>query len=356
MKAILSYFDGLYFSEPVFFVFLNLLWLLGIIILLVLVLKVIYRPKKSKNSQYKILGRDGIWVLALIICALSIIALTGPKANKGVKLISGGNIDVGFIVDNSFSTKTDDIGGKSRLDIAKNIIADFVDSGALKTGDRITLFVFGTNSVWRMPFSEDFNIFRSQLDELSHPQVYDEDSQLNTNLANAIEHVPKAVDKQDNFFKKKSGSLGTSWIKNNIIMFLFSDGDDNEDATLSRGIRELNKRNIKIYSVGIGTKEGKKITIEAYDPNDSNKTTKITIKTGLKTQRLSEIALKTGGELYLVDSRAGITGAQSFLKNAVNKNRTLTPRLVASNESRDIWWEILALPSVILMLLLIKVT
>lgn len=354
MENIKGWFESLYFSEPDYFSLFNLWYVLFGALAVVIILKLIYRPTKSKFSRYLLFGRDTVWVAALAICALSVVALAGPKISKGVKLNPGGNIDVGFLVDYSFSTRTDDVGGKSRLEVIKTVIAKFVDSGELKAGDRITLFVFGTNSFWRMPLSEDFNIFKSQLAEISHPQVYWDNSQLRTNLAVQIELISEDMDKQDGYFKKNAATLGISWFQNNRIMFLFSDGDDRVGADPEHGIRELNKRKIKVYPVGVGTVEGKKITIEAYDPNDSNKTIKTTEKTSLKTQRLNEIAAKTGGKTYIIDSPAAISGAQGFLKDSVNSNRTLTPRLVASGESQDIWWEILAIPALILLLVIIK--
>ncbi len=355
MDGIRNWLAGLYFSEPIYFTFLNLLWLLAAIVGMALIYKLVYRPLKPKYSQYQLLGVDAAWVAVLIICALSIISLAGPKIKKGMKLIQGGNIDVGFLVDYSFSMKADDIAGKSRLDIMKKVITAFIDSGELTAGDRVTLFIFGTHSIWRMPLSEDLNDFRSKLAEISHPAIYEEDSQLYTNLSNVIEHVPKEMDKQDGILSKKTNILNVSWLKNNRIMLLFSDGDDQEGADLGLGIKELNKRKIKIYSVGVGSKEGKKVTVETYDPDGAEKPPiKITIKTGLKMQRLKEIASKTGGESYAIDSAAGIGGVQGFLKNAVNANRSSSPRLVASSESRDIWWEVLAIPSLILMLTMIK--
>lgn len=353
MDNIRQWFESLFFSEPIYFIFLNLLWVLIAVLVAVLTLKLIYRPKKSKYSKYLLFGKDTVWVAVLAICALSIMALAGPRVNRGMKLTPGGNIDVGFLVDYSFSTRTDDVDGKSRLDVMKSVIAKFIDGGTLKPGDRITLFVFGTHSFWRMPFSEDFSVFRSQLAEISHPQVYQEDSQLNTNLVNVIEHIPRAMGK-DNLFGKKAQSLNIPWFANNKIIFLFSDGDDNEKADLGRGINELNKRNIKVFSVGVGTKEGKKITIEAYSPDGSDKPVKITIKSALQMRRLNEIAVKTSGDVYVIDSATAISGAQSFLQNAVNSNRNFSPRLVTSNESRDIWWEILTIPAVMLLLVIIK--
>lgn len=354
MDNIRGWFESLYFSEPAYFYLFYLFYVLVGVLAAVVILKLIYRPTKSKFSKYKLFGKDTVWIAALMICVLSVAALAGPKVSKGVKLTPGGNIDVGFLVDYSFSTRTDDISGQSRLDVMKAVIAKFVDGGVFKAGDRVTLFIFGTHSFWRMPLSEDFNIFQSQLAEITHPQVYEEDSQLNTNVANVLEHIPKSMDKQDNFFKKNAALLGTSWFKNNRIMFLFSDGDDKGNADISRSVMELNKRKIKIYSVGVGTKEGKTITIKGYDPNDLNKTIKTTVKTGLKMQRLNEIAAKTGGEAYIIDSTTSINDVQGFLKNAINSNRTLTPRLVASGESQDIWWEILAIPAITLLLAIIK--
>lgn len=354
MDGIRQWFENLFFSEPAYFIFLNLVWISAAVLIVVLAIKLIYRPKKSKYSKYQFFGKDSAWVAALAICALSVVALAGPRVSKGMVLTPGGSIDVGFLVDSSFSTKADDVNSKSRLETMKTVIADFANSGTLRAGDRVTLFVFGTHSFWRMPFSGDFNVFKSQLAEISHPQVYQEDSQLNTNLANAVEHISRAVDK-DNIFEKKARLLNISWFKNNQIMFLFSDGDDSEGANLGRGIRELNKRKIKVYSVGVGTKEGKKITIESYNPDGSDKPVKTTIKSALQMRRLNEIAVKTGGEVYVIDSAAAISGARGFLKNAVNTNRNFSPRLVASGESRDIWWQILAIPAIVLLLIMIRV-
>lgn len=355
MADIRNWFDGLYFSEPIYFIFLNFLWVLAVIIGLALIYKFYYRPRKPKYSQYQLVGVDAVWVAVLMACTLAIISLAGPKIKKGMKLAQSGNIDVGFLVDYSFSTKADDIGGKTRLDIIKKAIISFIDGGGLKPGDRVTLFAFGTHSVWRMPLSGDVNDFRSKLGEISHPAIYQEDSQLYTNLSSVIEHVPECMDRQDRFFQKNSNLFNISWFKSNRIMFLFSDGDDKMETDLGPGIRELNKKKIKIYSIGVGTKEGKKVSVETYDSDGAEKPPlKITIKTGLKMQRLNEIAHKTGGEPYIIDSTASINGVQKFLKNAVDSNRTALPRLVASSESRDIWWEILAIPSVVLMLVMIK--
>ena len=144
--VIRGWFESLYFSEPIYFIFFNLLLALAVIIAAVLTYKLYHRPRKSKYSRYQLLGVDAIWVVILIICALSVISLAGPKIKKGVKFTQGGNIDIGFLVDYSFSTKADDIAGKPRLDIIKKVIADFFDSNTLKPGDRVTLFVFGTHS------------------------------------------------------------------------------------------------------------------------------------------------------------------------------------------------------------------
>src|SRR3989344_7035898 len=223
--SIRDWLEGLSFSEPFYFAFLDVLFVLITVVAVIITLKPIFPPTITNYSRYRLFGKDTVWVAALFIFVLSVVALAGQKVNKGVKLTPGGNIDVGFLVDASFSTRASDIDGKTRLDIAKTAIANFVDSGILKPEDRLTLFVFGTISVWRMPLSEDFNEFKSQLAEISHPQVYWDDSQLTTDISNVIEHVPKSMDKQDGFFKKTADTLNVPWFKNNRIMFLFSDGD-----------------------------------------------------------------------------------------------------------------------------------
>jgi len=358
MTNIKAWLESLFFSDPVYFTFFYFLATLVIVFVVILLLK-LKRPKKTKYSRYQLLVKDAGLIAVLVLCGVSIVALAGPK-NRTYKLITGGNVDLIIVVDNSYSTtEANDVSGKTRLETIKTIIAGMLDSkngnNLFRPGDRITLFAFGTHSIWQLPLSEDLDDFNSKLVSVTTvPKVYWDDSRLSTDMAKVLEHIPESMDRQDNFFKRNAGNFKVSWVQHNRVTFLFSDGDDREGIDIKRGVDELKKRNIKVFPVGVGTRAGQEVTVKTYDPGGSDKPVRKTRRTTLQMELLNEIAAKTGGESYIVDEVSRISDAQSFLKSAADDNRSLTPRLVPSEEGRDVWWEILAIPGIVLLGFMIK--
>lgn len=212
-----------------------------------------------------------------------------------------------------------------------------------------------------MPFSKDADEVRAKLAELSHPEVYTDESQLTTDLSAILEHIPEAVDKANNSARRRR--LGLESSSGSPIVFLFTDGDDQIKNDLNRGLQELKKRKIKVYAVGVGTKAGRtikvKISTPGYDQYDeetgqflhyyAGTEEELMVHTALQIQNLASIAGFTGGGLFVADSATGYL--QNFLENAVKANRSASFRLVYSTKSRNVWWEVLAVPAVILLFL-----
>ncbi len=352
---------GLNFLTPTYFIFWFLAAAIFILLALALFLKLYFRPRRSKHSRYRLFGPDLVWLPFWLLSILIIIALAGPEGNRGYTISSGGQIDIIFAVDNSFSMVAKDV-QPSRLELAKKEILGFLDSPLWQKGDRFTLFLFAKNSNWRMPLSEDVDELRAELFELTPPEKYFEESRLTTDLSAVLEHIPIGMDKADNFYKF-ARHLGLQDSFRRRIVFLFTDGDDQIKNSLDKGLRELKKRNIKVYPVGVGTRAGRTVRIKVsnpaqynYDDESGAQNTfrpafeeEITIRTVLQTQNLTKIAGFTGGEMFVLDSNQNYL--RNFLANAVNANRIASLGLSYSTESKNIWWEVLAVPALILLFL-----
>ncbi|MBI4160505.1 MAG: VWA domain-containing protein [Candidatus Yanofskybacteria bacterium] len=351
MPDIKGWTDSLHFADSSYFILFNLVWIAAVILAVVLALKMRYRPPRPRFSKFKFLGEDWAWVSAILICAVGITALAGPRISDGLILSQSGGIDVMVWMDNSYSMRGDDI-KPSRQEAVKKAAISLAEKGILKAGDRVTLFVFGDITRWRMPFSEDLNDFSAKISEISHPEVYEEDVQLYTDFGYLLEYVTRCIEKQDAFFKKSRWKLGLNQYSNNRIAFLMSDGNNESVRKLDVGVRELQKKYIKVFAVGAGTKSGAEIKVLAYNASDDTKPpVKVTIKSKLEMENLDKISSTTGGDSFVFDSESKAHALEGFMRDAINSNRSSLPRLVYSDKARDLWWELLALLALPLILL-----
>lgn len=352
IEKIESWLGDIYFSEPSYLIFFDLFWVIVPLFLLILVLKWLKRPQKSRGSIYRSIGREWVWLCVILILTVSMVALAGPRSGGGYIISQSGSVDIAIVFDNSASMKSAEL-GRSRHEIAIAAISSFLNSKSLKPGDRITLFVFGRIAVWKMPFSKDLDDLKGKLGRTSHPDVYQDEFQLLTDLSGMLNYIPKCLDK-DSVFQNVARHYDVPWFTNNRIIFLFSDGDDQERSSLDDAIRELNVRNIKVYPIAIGTPRKSKLKVRVYNADKPlAKPQEITIETALRTGELSRVAAQTGGDIFVLDSPD--KNPLNFMKKAVTENRSSLPRLVRSAEKgQDIWWEILTPVSILAILFAIK--
>lgn len=319
----------------------------------VILLKFFFRPRRTKYSRYQLWGADLRWVAVIIIGLLSVIALAGPRVNNGYSFSQGGSVDVLVFMDNSLSMRAGDL-RPSRQEAAKEAVLMLVDKDILRPGDRVTLFVFGGVTRWRMPLSEDREDFKAKVAEINQPEIYNEDFQLDTNFSYLLEYVAKCLDKQDGFAERNQGRFNLKTYANNRLALMFSDGNNESSSKLDRGLRELNRRNIKVYTIGVGTRSGSRVSVKAYDiSNPHGAPVRVTITTRVDSSSLEKMARATHGEFFLFDAESELLRLERFIRSAVDANRTALPRLVRSGQGRNIWWEVLALPAIILIALAI---
>lgn len=351
-------FQGLDFYNPEFFSLFNVFWILFVLLLMIFIFKIIFRPPKSKFSKYKVIGQDKLWFIVFLLIALSIIALARPISETGYDVVTS-NINIFFVLDDSISMKADDI-KPSRLEAAKAEIRKLISNDIIVEGDRLSLSRFGRLPSLVSALSDDFSEFLNALDKINYPDVFYEHSRTDTNLAALVEWLANIIEKHKNIYKKFDIDLD----KEKVIVILFSDGDDKvrNISALQRGLGKLIKEKIKVYCIGVGTKKGAQVSAKVQDykevSHDGYDTVlekagikTITINSRLKTDILKQIANATSGKVYVMSS--SLRGASGFLQNIVEANRITSLQRKSIKEGQDVWWNLFGFWIFILLLVMI---
>ncbi len=211
--------------------------------------------------------------LVVLVFALSLIALARPQWGFEIREIKRQGLDIIIVLDTSRSMLTDDV-KPNRLERAKLAVKDFIKQ--LK-GDRIGLIAFAGDAFLVCPLTVDYGGFLLSLDDLD----VDSMPRGGTNIAQALREATKEYDNTPSKYK---------------AVILITDGENLEEDP-SPQIEEARRQNIKIYCVGIGTREGE--LIKDTDVFGERKFVKDEdgniVKSSLNEALLQNIALKTGG-------------------------------------------------------------
>lgn len=353
------------FAEPIFLYLLVPLAVIFIIWLIVVVLGLFSRPEKTHGSKYPLVGKIKLWGLFVLpSVALMVVALARPSVSGTSVKPTNGDIQIIVLFDNSFSMKADDV-KPSRLDVAKREILGL--DTFLKEGDKVGLFTFGKDSDRRLYLTDDFGTFFGQVSETgSFENIYNE-TFFDTDFATALEHIYKSMDRQDSFLERRQyNQRYTPQKRSNRIVIIFSDGEDqlliskpeNKDEAdakakyvkkRSQVISEYRKRGLKIYPVGIGTRNGVKWTslfqsnkkaypylsffFQELEKDWAGQVTR------LERNNLADLAKSTGAELssydWTVENSQG--NVRPYLGHIISSNRRSLLEISQSDDAQQLW-------------------
>ena len=227
-----------------------------------------------------------------------VAALAGPEITEREDVHLSRGIDIMIVLDQSPSMGAQDFPPGNRFDTARGMIRRFVSG---RSGDSIGLVTFGSEAVLRCPPTADYSWLLERLDELTLRELGD-DTAVGMGLALATLHLAEstAPDK---------------------VILLLTDGDDNAGEIRPDTAAKLAaERNIRIYSIGIGS-EGE-IPIELVD-EDTGKITRGTIVTDFDEEELRELSEATGGGYW----RANSPGALETVFQAVDSLESVERRV-----------------------------
>ncbi len=231
-----------------------------------------YNPKQSRR-------RTVLRVLALLCIGL---ALARPQWGERWEEVQHRGLDIIVVLDTSKSMLAADI-RPNRLQQAKWAVRDFVRN--LK-GDRIGLVAFAGASFLQCPATLDYAAFTMMLND-----VY----------AGIIPHggtaIYQALENTADSFEENSEA--------DKVIILITDGEDHEGDPLEM-LKTLNKENIRLYSIGVGTAEGELIPAEGggYVKDAQGRV----VKSSINETLLEQLARETGG--FYVRSAPGDFGLE----------------------------------------------
>ncbi|MBN2143863.1 MAG: VWA domain-containing protein [Candidatus Aureabacteria bacterium] len=266
------------------------IWQIGafgliVLVLLVMIWGVRYRKVKLRSlvslslipSLVSGAGNEDlrIWKNTLLVLVLffGVIALMDPQYNYTWDTIRRTGTDIIIALDTSKSMYARDVPPsrfeRSILEI-KNLI-DHID------GDRVGLIVFTSNARVQCPLTLDYGAFKLFLDEVEIGLL----PRGGTSTSAAIEQAVSAFDLK---YKKER------------ILILVTDGETH-DSRIDDAIQKAKNANIKIFSIGLGSKEGVPILLPAGNGEkvyvkDENGNT---VLSKLQDEDLKKMALETGG-------------------------------------------------------------
>jgi len=212
-------------------------------------------------------------ILLLIVFLFSVVALARPQWGYQWQEVKRRGLDIILVIDTSKSMLTQDV-KPDRLKRTKLAVMDLIKS---LQGDRIGLVAFAGDAFVMCPLTTDYSGFLLALNDLDTSVI----PRGGTNVGAAIEEAIKAYDQSPAKFK---------------AIVIVTDGDNLEGDPLAAAQKAKDK-GIKIYSVGVGTKEGDLIRIQ----NDKGEGEFLKdeqgnyVKSRLNENLLQQIAYTTGG-------------------------------------------------------------
>ncbi len=178
-------------------------------------------------------------ILACICCL--VFALARPQWGYTIEKVKQQGLDIILAVDVSRSMLTSDV-KPNRLERTKLAIKDLLKK---TQGDRLGLMAFAGEAFMTCPLTVDYSGFSMSLDDLSMNSI----PMGGTNIAKVIGEALKI--------------FGGEQLKYKALVIL-TDGEEEQGDAL-KAARQAKEKGVKIFTIGIGTKEGDLIQVPGED-------------------------------------------------------------------------------------------
>ena len=216
-------------------------------------------------------------ILLLGFFTFGILALARPQWGMREETVRRQGVDVIAALDTSYSMNVEDV-APSRLEKAKSEIRGLVSR---LRGDRVGLVAFAGNAVVLSPLTLDYGAASLFLDAAGTDML----PEPGTSLAAAIQTATSAFIAKEKKYK---------------VLVIFTDGEDLEGQVKS-AIERAKEGGVIIYTVGIGSPEGKPIPIRDQKGDIVEYRKDIDgriVVSRLDERSLAEIATETGGKYF----------------------------------------------------------
>lgn len=218
----------------------------------------------------RVAWRPATDVLRVVTLLLIALALARPAVTRTAEASPRAGIDLVLALDTSYSMSEHDLGPKSRLETAKDVIQEFVGG---RQGDRIGLVIFSGASVALSPLTTDYPVLLGMLSEVDHGKL-PEGTAIGDGLATAVNAVREGQGKSR-------------------VVVLLTDGQNNSGEVSPANAAKLAQAlNVRAYTIGVGAA-----------PRGGRRGT----ASGIDEDTLHQISDQTGGAYFRATDEASLT-------------------------------------------------
>jgi len=232
--------------------------------------------------------------LRIAVFGLLLFAYLGPSYGDSKKEIKSVGKDIMICVDLSKSMDAFDI-QPTRLEKIKFEMKKIVDAFS---SDRIGIIIFSSEAFMQCPLTYDQNALNLFIETMNTSLV----PASGTDFGPPLKMALNKLDAQE--------GLGTQ--QKSKVIILISDGEDCGEQT-GKVAQEIEERDIKLFTLGVGTEKGSQIYSGRSYKTDQRG---VTIVSKLNSGALKSLASQTGGQYFEInDSRNDVTR----LINTINR-------------------------------------
>lgn len=222
-------------------------------------------------------------ILSLIVL---IFALARPQTVDEFIDQSQEGLDIMIVMDISLSMLVEDMEKMPRLEAAKQVVANFIEG---RPDDRIGLITFSGESFTKVPLTFDHELLKQILSKVNILTSIEPGTAIGVALANA------------------TARLKSSPPDSRIVIFL-TDGQNNTGfIDPETALQLVKKNNIKVYTIGIGSKNG--IFPVRYPVKSSSGRIfykREFIKSHINTSLMKKISSQTQGEFFMAKNLSSL--------------------------------------------------
>ncbi len=183
--------DAVRFSEP--------LWLLGMLLLPWLVWQHLAHGRRQRGSiRFSHLGglhlpaspwarlRPLLFVVRILGLGCLVAAMARPQSGNEVVDVSADGVDIMLVLDVSSSMQARDLGSANRLDVAREVVARFIDG---RESDRIGMVLFAGESFTQCPLTLDYDVLLQFLGEIRIAEESWDGTAIGMAMINAVNRL-----------------------------------------------------------------------------------------------------------------------------------------------------------------------
>ncbi|MCK4944523.1 MAG: VWA domain-containing protein [Candidatus Aminicenantes bacterium] len=223
----------------------------------------------DSSQSLKVRLAKNLFFFKLLALVLFILALARPQLMNYYQVEKRQGIDILITLDISGSMASIDFKPKNRLEVAKDVISNFIDE---RQNDRIGLVIFAGTSYTKCPLTIDYELLRYVLRETSIGELED-GTALGMALATSVNRIRHAKTKTK-------------------IIILLTDGVNNRGEIDPRDAAKIARDfNIKVYAIGVGKRGEARFPIT----DQFGRRQYIMVNVEIDEALLQQIANDTGG-------------------------------------------------------------